>query len=243
MRFLIFSDVHSNLEALRAFEALAEGIPHDKKACLGDLVGYCADPNPCLNWIREHVDIVLAGNHDYAALGKTDLAYFNPYALESCHWTRKALTKKSAKFLSTLTAEQVAGGVHWTHASPHEPEEWHYILSRVDGRDNFDQMQEAVCFFGHTHQPLVLEETPDGGINESIPRGRVPLKEGHRYLINVGSLGQPRDGDPRPTCVLYDQELQEVEFHRFEYDISRTQKKIRQKGLPRYLADRLSQGM
>jgi len=165
MRFLIFSDVHSNLEALRAFEALAEGIPHDKKACLGDLVGYCADPNPCLNWIREHVDIVLAGNHDYAALGKTDLAYFNPYALESCHWTRKALTKKSAKFLSTLTAEQVAGGVHWTHASPHEPEEWHYILSRVDGRDNFDQMQEAVCFFGHTHQPLVLEETPDGGIS------------------------------------------------------------------------------
>jgi diadenosine tetraphosphatase ApaH/serine/threonine PP2A family protein phosphatase len=243
MKFLIFSDVHSNLEALRAFEELAEGIEHDKKVCLGDLVGYCADPNPCLNWIREHVNIVLAGNHDYAALGKTDLSYFNPYALESCHWTRKALTKKSVRFLSGLPADLVANGVHWTHASPHEPEEWHYILSRIDGKDNFPEMQAPVCFFGHTHQPLVLEEDSGGGIAEFIPKGKVPLKKNCRTLINVGSLGQPRDGDPRPVFVLYDQEAGVVEFHRFEYDIALTQKKIRKKGLPRYLADRLSQGM
>jgi len=243
MKYLIFSDVHSNLEALTAFAAIAEGVEHDKKVCLGDLVGYCVDPNPCLNWIREHVDIVLAGNHDFAALGKTDTSYFNPYALESCHWTRKALTKKSVKYLSGLPADLVADDVHWTHASPFEPEEWHYILSKNDGRDNFTSLKAQVCFFGHTHQPLILDEDPEGGISESIPEGLVKLKAKNRYLINVGSLGQPRDGDPRPAFVIYDSEARTVEYRRFEYDIPRTQKKIRHKGLPRYLADRLSQGM
>jgi len=242
MRYLVFSDVHSNLESLQAFIETIKTIDHDKKVCLGDLVGYNADPNPVLNWIRKNVDIVLGGNHDYAVLGKTDISYFNPYAYRACMWTRKALTKTNKKFLQTLPCEKEEDGVCWVHSSPFEPEHWHYVNSARDGKINFDHFATQMCFVGHSHQPIILEKKPGGGIQEYAPK-LFELQPKCRYIVNVGSLGQPRDGNPNPCFVIYDSARGTVDFRRYEYDFALTQKKILDNGLPPPLAERLGYGM
>ncbi len=242
MRYIIFSDVHSNLESLRAFIQVTEDIDHDKKVCLGDLVGYNADPNPVLNWIRKNVDIVLGGNHDYAVVGKTDISYFNPHAYHACLWTRKELTKTNKEFLLKLSFEKEEDGIHWVHSSPFEPEEWHYVNSIRDGKINFEHFSSQVCFLGHSHQPLILEQDGKGKIKEYSPT-KLKLKANRRYIVNVGSLGQPRDGNPDPSFVVFDSDAGTIKFHRYEYDFESTAQKIRDNGLPSPLAERLGYGM
>lgn len=241
MIYLVFSDVHSNLEALQAFSSIADSIVHDKKVCLGDLVGYGADPNPCVNFIRENTDLILGGNHDYAVVGKTDTAYFNPYAYQACLWTRQELSEENKTFLKTLPAIIEGDEICWAHSSPYEPERWHYIFSLTDGYENFDHFNSPVCFVGHSHIPLILERDPQGKI-EMVRKPFYEFKPENRYIVNVGSLGQPRDGNPDPAFVIYDSELKTVALRRFTYDRETAQQKILDQELPPYLAERLGEG-
>ncbi len=241
MRYIIFSDLHSNLESLRAFEQQIAAIPHDKIVCLGDTVGYGADPNACLDWVRQRADIVLGGNHDYAAVQRTDTAYFNSWAYQSCLWTREQLSDKNIRFLKSLPCELQEDGIHWVHSSPFEPESWHYVTSRSDGRMHFDHFTAPLCFLGHSHQPVILDEAPDGSIEDYVS-DVWDLEDGHRYIVNVGSLGQPRDHNPDPCFVVLDRNVKTLHYHRYSYDIESAGKKILDNGLPSALADRLQEG-
>ncbi len=243
MRYLIFSDLHSNLESLQSFSEIIQTIDHDKKVFLGDLVGYGADPNACVEWVRENADITLSGNHDYAVLGKTGLTYFNPYAYQACLWTRQELTPENKDFLRGLTCEKVEDDIHWVHSSPFEPEKWHYVISRKDGKANFDHFSTQLCFLGHSHRPVIIEQEQGGAFTDCISPTISELNPDSRYIINVGSLGQPRDGNPKPAFVIYDSTRKTIDCQRYEYDFATTQRKIRASGLPPFLADRLSKGM
>jgi len=241
MIYLIISDVHSNWESLQKFIELSKSIKHDKKVCLGDIVGYNADPNPCVEWVRDHVDIVLAGNHDYGVLEKIDISYFNSAARAACLWTRTTLTEENSEFLNSLSNAREQDGVTWVHSSPFEPDEWHYVNNQYDAEDNFPHFTTPCCFLGHSHKPVILERWPDGKV-EPIFKSKYILKPECRYIINVGSLGQPRDGNPNPAFVVFDSDAGTVEIRRFSYDIALTQEKIKSQGLPSILAERLSAG-
>ncbi len=243
MRYLIFSDLHSNLESLNSFLQITRTLNHDKKVFLGDLVGYGADPNACVDWVREQADIILSGNHDYAVLGKTELTYFNPDAYQACLWTRKKLTQENKDFLQTLPCEIVEDGIHWVHSSPFEPEKWHYVVSSADGKINFDHFSTQLCFLGHSHRPVIIEQGADGAITDCTTPTAWKLKGDCRYIINVGSLGQPRDGNPKPAFVIFDSTVGTLEYRRYDYDFATTQRKILASGLPSFLADRLGVGM
>ncbi len=241
MRYVIFSDLHSNLEALNHFQKEIETIGFDKLVCLGDIVGYGVDPNPCVEWVRKNANLTIAGNHDWGAIEKTDISYFNPYAYESCLWTRKELTVENKNFLESLPLDHEEDGIYWVHASPYEPQAWHYVTSKSRGKRNFNSFGVPVCFLGHSHIPVILEETPDGEVNDYVS-DIWGIELGKRYIFNGGSLGQPRDGNPNPSFIIYDSGDKTVEIRRFEYDLYPTQEKIRMTGLPHYLAERLSLG-
>ncbi|MEK9628804.1 MAG: metallophosphoesterase family protein [Nitrospinota bacterium] len=241
MRYIVFSDLHSNLEALNQFEKEIAGIPHDRLVCLGDIVGYGADPNACVDWVRKYADFTLAGNHDFAVVEKTDTSYFNPYALEACEWTQKKLTAENKKFLESLPMGKEEDGIYWVHASPYQPKRWHYISNKRGAKKHFDSFDAHICFVGHSHHPVILEQTPEGEINDYVSDSW-DIEAENRYIFNDGSLGQPRDGNPKPTFILYDSDNRTVEFKRFDYDLTGAQNKILKNGLPAYLANRLSLG-
>jgi diadenosine tetraphosphatase ApaH/serine/threonine PP2A family protein phosphatase len=241
MRYIIFSDLHSNLEALNQFQNVIETIDYDKLVCLGDIVGYGADPNPCVEWVRENADLTLAGNHDWGAVGKTDTTYFNPYAHESCLWTREQLTEENINFLKSLPLDHEERGVYWVHASPFEPQAWHYVTSKVGSKRHFRNFEAPICFVGHSHIPVILEQTADGEVNDYVS-DVWDIDPANRYIFNDGSLGQPRDGNPDPSFMIYDSEDNTVKVQRFEYDLNSAQEKIRDSNLPSYLAERLTQG-
>jgi len=241
MKFIIFSDVHSNLEAIQAFSHVIRSIEHDKKVCLGDLVGYNTDPNSVIKWIREETDLILAGNHDYCVVNRSDSSDLNPAAYQACAWTRGRLTKNNSEFLANLPFQKVENNIYWVHSSPFEPMKWHYIFTKKNAEKNFDYFKQNICFLGHSHIPRVFEKNKNNKIY-SYTTSRIKLNPESRYIINVGSLGQPRDGNRDPVFTFYDSTRRIVEFHRFTYDFSATQEKIRACGLPYALADRLSIG-
>jgi len=241
MIYLIFSDVHSNLEALQTFLEIAEEIEHDKLVCLGDLVGYGPDPNPVLDLIKKKVDIVLAGNHDYAVCRKIEVSCFNPYAYHATIWTRKVLTEENHSYLSTLPIYLESEGVFWVHSSPFEPSRWHYLNSIKDALENFGALRSKLCFMGHTHKPIVFQETSKDEVT-LIKASTIEINQNYRYLINVGSLGQPRDGNPNPCFTQYNSVTNQLSFHRFSYFFQKTQRKILSNGLPSILAERLPKG-
>lgn len=242
MRFIIFSDVHSNLEALQSFCRATESVLHDKKVCLGDIVGYNADPNPVAEWIRDGTDFALAGNHDYCVLNQTDASYLNPAAYQACAWTRRNLTQSNKNFLDTLPIEKEEYGIYWVHSSPFEPKKWHYVSTIKIAEKNFYYFEQAICFIGHSHLPGIFEKKKNNKVY-SHDTSKLELDPDSRYIINVGSLGQPRDGNPDPVFVFYDSVSHIVEFCRFSYDLLSTQQKIRACGLPSSLADRLKNGV
>lgn len=241
MKYIIFSDTHSNLEAIEAFSLAIGSIDHDKKVCLGDIVGYNADPNFVVEWVRDKADLVLAGNHDYGVLKKTDNSYFNPAAYQACAWTRSILKNKNKKFLDTLPVEKEEYGIYWVHSSPFEPTKWHYVSTENSAEKNFNYFKKALCFLGHSHISGIFEKNKNNEIYRRAP-SNIELDPESRYIINVGSIGQPRDGNPDPVFVVYDSIAHKIEFRRFYYDSSLTQEKIKVSGLPYQLADRLSEG-
>ncbi|MZH45680.1 MAG: metallophosphoesterase family protein [Nitrospinae bacterium] len=241
MRYIIFSDLHSNLEALEQFEKEIATITYDKLVCLGDIVGYGADPNACVEWVIKNVDICIAGNHDWAAVELTDTTYFNYSAYESCLWTRNQLKESHKEFLRSLPLDLEEGGIYWVHSSPYHPKAWHYITSKAGAKRNFESFSAYICFVGHSHKTLILEETGDGEVKEHSS-GSWNIDPECRYIFNDGSLGQPRDRNPDPAFMIYDSEENTVKIHRFKYDLNSAQGKIRDSGLPLDSAERLSHG-
>ena len=242
MKFIIFSDIHSNLESLQSFCRVTESVLHDKKVCLGDIVGYNADPNPVVEWVRDKTDFALAGNHDYSVLNKTDPNYLNPAAYQASLWTRRNLTNSNKDFLNTLPIEKEEDGIYWVHSSPFEPKKWHYVSTKKSAEKNFNYFDQAICFVGHSHLPGIFEKNKNNKVY-SHDTTKEELDPESRYIINVGSLGQPRDGNPDPVFVFYDSVSHIVKFFRFSYDLFSTQQKIIACGLPYILADRLSKGL
>lgn len=241
MRYGIISDIHSNWEALGAVLAALKDERVEGYLCPGDLVGYGADPNLCLEEVRKLPCTAVLGNHDSVAIGREEPGDFNPIAREAVLWTRKTIKEDHKDFFRKLPLKRKAGEWLLVHATPREPEAWHYLLSADQGGGEFSHFQEPVCLYGHTHYPLALKM----GAKEctSLRDKRVRLEPGSRYLLNLGSVGQPRDGDPRAAYGIFDSEAMTVEFRRADYDVATAQKKILDAGLPPFLAERLSRGV
>jgi diadenosine tetraphosphatase ApaH/serine/threonine PP2A family protein phosphatase len=245
LRYLIVSDIHANLEALQAVLAAAAGA-YDRVVCCGDVVGYGADPNAVTDWTRASAEAVVRGNHDRASVGLDSLEWFNNSARAAALWTRRELTAENTDYIRDLPKGPLrAGGFDLVHGSPLDEDE--YMLSTVDAAQVFSYLPGAVTFFGHTHvqggfawrkghiEPFA---GPPPGEREFV----LEFDPDASYLLNPGSVGQPRDGDPRAAFVLYDPEDRFVGYRRVPYDIAAAQEKIRRAGLPAVLADRLTVG-
>ena len=241
MHYLIVSDIHANLVALQA--VLANAPAFDEIWCLGDLVGYGPNPNECIERIQEYPHISLAGNHDWAALGKLDTRNFNTDARAATIWTQSELSPASREYLAGLPTHLERRGFYMAHASPREPV-WEYILDANVAYENFYHFSTPVCLVGHTHIPLIFE------LDEERQRCEIkgPPFNSHvnlsarRMIINPGSVGQPRDGDPWASYAMLDTEDMTWEFRRVAYAIEITQERMRARGLPRRLIDRLEIG-
>lgn len=232
MRFAILSDIHANLEALQKALEIIETKNVDSIICLGDSVGYGASPNETIELLCQRTSHILLGNHDEAAIDTGYADGFNTYARSAAHWTANELTDEHKEFLTKLPFEYRQDNVLFVHSSPFEPSDWHYVLSTADALHNFSYFDEAICFVGHSHVPGVFAEDI---WTRKVCRGK-------RFIVNVGSVGQPRDNDPRLSFGLFDTTSWEYENIRAEYDVKTAADKIRRSGLPRMLADRILEG-
>lgn len=232
MRIAIISDIHANLEALQAALELIHTSDVQEIVCLGDIVGYGASPNECVQLIRSETSHVLLGNHDEAAIHLEKTEYFNPFARAAAEWTKSQLTPESCDFLSNLALSVVIEDALFVHSSPYEPEEWHYVISPADAQFNFNSFPQAICFVGHSHVPGVFCEDI---FTREVVRGK-------KFLVNVGSVGQPRDNDWRLSFGIFDTSSWTYTNVRGEYDVRTAADKIRRAGLPRALADRIAVG-
>lgn len=241
MRLGLISDIHANLEALQSVLLDIEKKKIDVIHCLGDVVGYGSEPSACLSLVNESCKIKLIGNHDHAALGASSTEDYSPVAKVAAKWTKEVLTDKDMSIIETFVDEQILDDAHLVHASPYEPLKFHYILSAQDAVQAFQHSKRGVCFVGHTHVPMIFTENPNGLPRQKIGHSFVPDTDS-RYLINIGSVGQPRDNDPRASYVIFDTKTGDVEYHRVEYDIKVTQEKMGQAKLPEMLIERLAVG-
>ncbi|MGH2538185.1 MAG: metallophosphoesterase family protein [Candidatus Promineifilaceae bacterium] len=241
MRLLILSDIHANLAAFEAVLADCQGA-WDQVWCLGDLVGYGAEPNECIALLREQPHLCLAGNHDWAALGRLDLGAFNSDALDSVVWTREQLTAECRDYLEARPPRLDLDGFTLAHASPRHPI-WEYVLDLDTAAENFGHFEAPYCFIGHSHVPLIfLENAKEGALYQPAEFGARFLLDDTRLLINPGSVGQPRDHDPRAAYGLLDTDGLVWEHRRVEYPVQLSQERIRAAGLPERNAYRLAVG-
>jgi predicted phosphodiesterase len=236
----IFSDIHSNLHALKAvLDAFKEeGVDHI--FCCGDIIGYGAFPNECCDLLKKNNCPVTAGNHDHAVLGMTDISYFNEVAKKAVMWTRDVLSKENKEYIKSLPLTYSESDILCVHSSPDSPEEWNYILTMGEARVNFNHFTEQFCFIGHSHQPFIIINHNGDLVCPETPE--IEFVEDRRYLINVGSVGQPRDRNPNACYVILDFENKKVEIKRTPYDIKAAQDAIINEGLSRELAERLAYG-
>jgi diadenosine tetraphosphatase ApaH/serine/threonine PP2A family protein phosphatase len=239
--YVILSDIHGNLEALEAVLADLAAARPAGIACLGDYVGYGAAPNECMERLRPIVETAVLGNHDAAALGRLRLGGFNSDAATAARWTGEALSAASRAYLESLPYAVVWHGARLVHASPLQPEIWNYVLSTADAEEEMAAYDETLCFIGHSHFPGTFERDPQGVVHYS--RGAdIEIAPDRRYLVNVPSVGQPRDGDPRAGYLLWDDRKGTLRHVRVEYDVATAMKRIVDAGLPRFLAERLQWG-
>jgi predicted phosphodiesterase len=239
MKYAILGDIHANLEALTTVldDAEKQGVTH--YACTGDVIGYNADPKACLQIIRNMKCHLVQGNHDYYAGCNESMELFTPRARKSVLWTRKQLSLFERKYLRQLPMILDIENFTIVHSSLHSPHRWTYIFRNKAAEANFRNQFNQVCFFGHTHVPLAFVKKD--GIEKSFYE-TIQIRPGAQYLINVGSIGQPRDGNPRCAYAIYDLDEQTVTLRRLDYDIETAQKKIRAAGLPFRNALRLTNG-
>ncbi|MBL8230087.1 MAG: metallophosphoesterase family protein [Bryobacterales bacterium] len=245
MRFLILSDIHANLTALQSVLADAEGT-YDRVVCLGDIVGYGAEPNEVTCWVRDHVEVIVRGNHDKACSGDPCVQDFNPAARTAAEWTRSALEPRNLEYVRDLPQGPLdAGGFFLSHGSPRDEDE--YIITREDALVLRAGLPGEICFFGHTHVQVGFGLRPGRGWLLIPPRYNqdersYELEPDACYLLNPGSVGQPRDADPRAAYATYDSAARILTLRRAKYNITVTQERILKAGLPPVLADRLMVG-
>lgn len=239
MRYILISDIHGNLEALQAVLDFAHKLEPYQLYCLGDVVGYGADPKSCLTTLQDESNLILAGNHDLAVAGLITSESFNRMASEVVRWTRRALDEEHIEALSSLPLVYIDGDYLFTHASPINPMEFPYIRTLDEVAEVFSSIGQRFCFVGHTHLPVLVARNERTGALEIRRENRVTIQNGYRYFINAGSTGQPRDSNPDACVVVLDEESETIEFLRIPYDISACQNKIISEGLPSYLAERL----
>jgi predicted phosphodiesterase len=244
MRYLLFSDVHSNLAALEA--VLADAGPFDAAWCLGDTVGYGPQPNECVERVRGLPGLVcVAGNHDWGALGKLDLSQFNSAARRAAEWTADVLTPASRAWLDGLPERVELEGFTLVHGSPRHPI-WEYVLSPAIAHENMAHFHTLTCLVGHTHVPVIYQapgHADSSARTITPPLGALFSYRAIRAIVNPGSVGQPRDGDPWASYVLLDPAAGTLEYRRVAYPIEGTQARMRAAGLPESLAARLSYGL
>ena len=241
MKIAIVSDIHSNLEALQAVDSTMADLGVDVVYFVGDAVGYGPDPALCSAWVQERSQLSVMGNHDYAALGLMETESFNPNAKKAIKWNSDQMGRQAKDFLAALPMTAEKDGVTLVHANPREPEGWNYIFSLWDAEINFEHFKGNFCFVGHSHQPVAVGMDPAGQVSVQ-PGDKFRVVDGARYLVNIGSVGQPRDGNPDACFGILDTDENLFSFIRVPYDFSITQKKMLEAGLPEPLADRLAEG-
>ena len=242
--FAILGDIHSNLEALTAVleDCRAQGVTD--YLCTGDIVGYNANPKECLDLVRGLNCPAVMGNHDYYVSTRQDLSAFNPNAAHVVEWTRKQLSMRDITYLRTLPFVKTVMGFSIVHSTCDRPESFGYVFDNLQADANFVNQKTAICFHGHTHCPVIYERSA-GSSNAGVScydAQDFKIELGHKFFINVGSVGQPRDGDKRASYVIFHQQEKVVRFRRLEYDIESAQRKILEAGLPERLAMRLVKG-
>ena len=242
MRVAVVSDLHSNLHALEEVLAAIDAEAPDELWCLGDLVGYGPRPNECCATIAERADVCLAGNHDLAVRGTIDLEEFGGEAAVAARWTREVLAPEAQQLLDGLEPTGSAHGVALYHGSARDPV-WEYVLSDEGALATLDLADSPLVLVGHSHVALQVVQSGDE-LTGGVAKGGAELElDGVRALLNPGSVGQPRDGDPRAAYLLLDLDARRAQFRRVEYDVKLTQREMRDAGLPEMLAGRLELGL
>jgi predicted phosphodiesterase len=242
MRVAVVSDIHSNLHALEAALAAIDAEAPDELWCLGDLVGYGPRPNECCSTIAQRADVCLAGNHDLAVRGTIDLEEFGGEAAIAARWTRDVLDPQAQELLDRLEPEGAAHGVALYHGSARDPI-WEYVLTDEGASATLELAGSPLVLVGHSHVALRVVES-GGELSGGIAAAGTELElDGVRAVLNPGSVGQPRDGDPRTAYLLLDLDAPRASFRRIEYDVERTQREMRDAGLPELLAARLELGL
>jgi predicted phosphodiesterase len=239
MKFAIIADIHGNLDA---FQVVLEDCKNQQVthyACLGDVVGYNANPKECLDIVRTMNMPCVKGNHDEYCSSEEHLEGFNPAAAEAVNWTRKQLTEDDRQWLRDLKYSRMVTNFTIVHATLDGPQRWGYVFDKLAAAASFTYQNTSVCFFGHTHVPVAF-------VKDSVVRGgtysKFKTEPGKKYFVNVGAVGQPRDNNPKSAYVIYDTTEGTIEIRRLEYDIAAAQKKILAAGLPERLAERLAYG-
>lgn len=241
MKYAILSDIHGNLEAFQAVLKDLSQEKADQAFFLGDGVGYGADPNSCIKLLQELTPIVVAGNHDWATVGLTEQSYFTPVAKAAIEWTIRKVTVSHQEFLKKIPLMQKHHNFTLVHATSFEPEAWNYIFSLQEASLNFQHHDQKICFIGHSHTPIAFGQDEEGK-TYVLSDTTFTLRDSHRYIINVGSVGQPRDGDPRAAYGIYNPDDSRFILKRIPYNIEGAQKKIIEAGLPHFLATKLASG-
>ena len=239
-KIAILGDIHANLDALETVLADCREQGVDEYLCTGDVVGYNACPHECLEIVRSLGCPVMMGNHDYYVSSEQNLDDFNPAAAFVVEWTRQQLSAEEIDWLRALPFTKTLKGLTLVHATMDNPEAFGYVFDNLQADANFIMQKTPVCFHGHTHCPMIYEKSM-AGVYRIDPQD-FKLQMGRKYFINVGSVGQPRDGDPRATYVIYDSVAKTIVFRRLEYDVAAAQARIRAAGLPERLAVRLAYG-
>lgn len=245
MRLAVFSDIHANQEALEAFILDSSKRHVHRYICLGDIVGYGASPNECIKLIRTlpKINFVL-GNHD-AAVARTDLInYMSKEAHDVMIWTRNTLTLENIRFLKYIKATLSMGGISFSHSTPYDPLGWHYAITKEYAAHSFSYSKEKIMFVGHVHIPLIITKKNIFRMNFEKAEDNSVFSPGHgnRHIIICGSIGQPRDGNPAASYLIYDTLKEQIEFYRIRYDYRSAAEKILDAGLPESLAARLFEG-
>ena len=239
MKYAIIADIHGNLEA---FQVVLEDIraqKADSVVCLGDVVGYNANPKECLQIVRDMNLPCVKGNHDEYCSSEDHLEGFNPHAADAVHWTRNQLNAEDKQWLRDLKYSRMVDNFTIVHATLDAPQRWGYVFDKLAAAASFPYQNTQLCFFGHTHVPVAF-------MRDTVVRGgtysKFKIDAAKKYFINVGAVGQPRDNNPKCAYVIYDTTAQTIEIRRLDYDIAAAQAKIIASGLPERLAERLAYG-
>ena len=245
MKIAFISDIHSNFQALSAVFAYLQDEKVDRIYCAGDIVGYCAQPNECVSLLREEKVISVKGNHDEAILMKEDPDNFSGPATEAIRWQKEIITEKNLEYLNNLQGSLVIeeDSIRMTHGSPDFPEGYHYILSGDDVSEPFESFDEQICIVGHSHKPVAFKQDKKTRQTEEISLAVIKIEEGFKYIINIGSVGQPRDRVPKACVYIYYSDKKVFARIRLDYDIETAKQKIMGTPLPLILADRLEEGV